>query len=264
MVDRLKVGVLISGSGSNLQAIMDQCDKKNINAEVVFVGSDNKEATGLLKAKNSNIPYFVVDYKKIIKNCKKTPEFKLPNDYDLNKIKASQNLFPKNSVKEKINFFLLSRARAEAELLNKMCKHQFDLLVLAGFMHKLTPYFISKVNTPGKLPKIMNIHPAILPSFPGICGYEDTFNYGCKVGGCTVHFVDFGEDTGPIIGQKVFSITPDDTIDSIKRKGLEKEWALFPECIQLYANNKLKLETYSYISGLGKQITRTVVKQQSG
>ena len=262
MGGKLRVGALISGSGSNLQAIMDQCDKKNINAEIVFAGSDNKDAKGLLKAKKKKIPCFVVDYKEIIKNCKETSTFKLPDDYNLDKIKASQNLFPKNSNKEKINFFLLSRAEAEAKLLDKMNKYQFDLLVLAGFMRKFTPYFIAKVNNCSKLPKIMNIHPALLPAFPGICGYEDTFHYGCKIGGCTVHFVDFGEDTGPIIGQKSFTINSADTIDSIKKKGLEKEWKLFPECIQMYADNKLKLKKVNYTSGLGEEMTRTVVRGQ--
>lgn len=109
-----------------------------------------------------------------------------------------------------------------------------DLLVLAGFMRVLTPYFIDRINDTGKY-RIMNIHPALLPAFPGTDGYGDTFRYGCKVGGCTVHFIDYGEDTGPIIGQKAFDIADDDTLDDIKKKGLQKEWELYPQCIQKFA-----------------------------
>jgi phosphoribosylglycinamide formyltransferase-1 len=110
-----------------------------------------------------------------------------------------------------------------------------DLLVLAGFMRNLTPYFIDRFNTDPDNPRIMNIHPAILPSFPGVDGYGDTFRYGCKVGGCTVHFIDYGEDSGPIIGQRAFPILETDTLDDVKRKGLEQEWQLYPQCIQDFA-----------------------------
>ncbi|MFO7989326.1 MAG: formyltransferase family protein, partial [Desulfotignum sp.] len=82
--------------------------------------------------------------------------------------------------------------------------------------------------------RIMNIHPALLPAFPGTDGYGDTFRYGCKIGGCTVHFIDYGEDTGPIIGQKAFEIEDTDTLEDVKRKGLEKEWELYPECIKKF------------------------------
>ena len=122
---------------------------------------------------------------------------------------------------------MITRAIAEAELLEKMKSYPFDLLVLAGFMRNLTPYFIDRVNNVPDKPRIMNIHPALLPSFPGVDGYGDTFRYGCKVGGCTVHFIDYGEDSGPLIGQRAFHIQPDDTLDSIKEKGLKLEWELY-------------------------------------
>ena len=118
-----------------------------------------------------------------------------------------------------------------------MLAYDMDLLVLAGFMRVFTPYLIDRINTePGQY-KIMNIHPALLPSFPGTDGYGDTFRYGCKIGGCTVHYIDYGEDTGPIIGQKAFEIQDSDTLDDIKRKGLEKEWELYPQCIQKFADS---------------------------
>ncbi|MBU1711887.1 MAG: phosphoribosylglycinamide formyltransferase, partial [Proteobacteria bacterium] len=88
----------------------------------------------------------------------------------------------------------------------------------------------------------------------------DTFRYGSKIGGCTVHFIDYGEDSGPIIGQKAFPIEPDDTIDSIKKKGLALEWELYPECIQLFAQNRLKTARMAYTLEDGKKVERTVVQ----
>jgi len=155
--------------------------------------------------------------------------------------------------------FLVTRAIAEARLLANMAKWDFDLLVLAGFMRKLTPYFIDRVNIDPLHPRIMNIHPAILPSFPGTDGYGDTFRYGCRVGGCTVHFIDYGEDTGPIIGQRCFSITPDDTIETVKEKGLMLEWELYPECIQLFAQNRLHLVRVDSKDEASEHTTRAVV-----
>ncbi len=105
----------------------------------------------------------------------------------------------------------------------------------------------------------MNIHPALLPAFSGTDGYGDTFRYGCKVGGCTVHFVDYGEDTGAIIGQKAFEISPRDSLEDVRRKGLVLEWQLYPECIRLFAENRLKIKKNTYETRTGIQKTRTVV-----
>ena len=158
--------------------------------------------------------------------------------------------------------FLLSRAAAEAKLFEKMDAFSYNLLVLAGFMRTLTPYFIDKVQADSDQPRIMNIHPALLPSFPGVDGYGDTFRYGCKVGGCTVHFIDYGEDSGPIIGQRAFQIQPGDTLETIKEKGLKLEWALYPECIQLFAQDRLKLVEKSFSLGPKKESRRTIVEIQ--
>jgi phosphoribosylglycinamide formyltransferase-1 len=141
-----------------------------------------------------------------------------------------------------------------------MKTHAIDLFVLAGFMRNLTPYFIDRVNTDRSRPRIMNIHPALLPAFAGVDGYGDTFRYGCKVGGCTVHFIDYGEDTGPIIGQRAFQIQPEDTIDSIRQKGLKLEWELYSECIQLFATGRIKTVNMCYQLKGGKKIKRTVAK----
>ncbi len=242
MGKKLKIGALISGGGSNLQAIIDSCLSGAISAEIVFVGTDNPNAAGLKRAEKASIPTFITDYPEIVRSHKKIPaSICLPDDADFSEILKKQNLFSKTDDSTRIETFFKTRIAAEADLFNKINTFDFDLLVLAGFMRTFTPYFIDKINQDSELPRIMNIHPALLPSFPGINGYEDTFNYGCKIGGCTVHFIDYGEDTGPIIGQKPFSINPEDTIETIKEKGLALEWKLFPECIQLYARNRINL-----------------------
>ena len=261
MDKKIRIGALISGGGSNLQAIVDACQSSKIDGQVVFVGSDDPDAGGLTKARKNKIPTFVVDYKSIIRNFKKDGGGTLlPNDFDFDELFTKQTFFSDTDDPAKGQFFLFSRAIAEAELLNAMEPYPFDLLVLAGFMRNLTPYFIDRVNIDRTRPRIMNIHPALLPAFAGLDGYGDTFRYGCKVGGCTVHFIDYGEDTGPIIGQRAFQIQPEDTIDSIRIKGLKLEWELYPECIQLFAEGRIKIVKRNFKQKGGKSVTRTVVQ----
>jgi len=261
MGKKIRIGSLISGGGTNLQAIIDSCESEKIDGEMVFVGSDSPDAKGLERAKTHGIPTFVVDYGSIIKEFRKAPEDAvLPDDLDLNDIIAKQSLFPADADSEREKAFIKTRTIAEAKLLEEMKPYPFDLLVLAGFMRNMTPYFIDRINGSLGNYRIMNIHPALLPAFPGVDGYGDTFRYGCKVGGCTVHFIDYGEDSGPIIGQKVYEIKEDDTIEDIKKKGLVLEWQLYPECIQLFAKDRLKLVKMFHSPGGGKQIQRNVVK----
>jgi phosphoribosylglycinamide formyltransferase-1 len=257
---KIRIGALISGSGTNLQAIVDACRDGRIDGRMVFVGSDNPAANGLARARRDNIPTFVVDYKSIIRAAKAdVDQVKLPDDFDYSDIRAKQNFFGAGEDPARIKFFLMSRAIAEARLLEAMAPYPFDLLVLAGFMRNLTPYFIDRVNTERSRPRIMNIHPALLPAFAGTDGYGDTFRYGCKVGGCTVHFIDYGEDTGPIIGQRAFQIQPQDTIDTIRAKGLKLEWELYPACIQLFALGRIRVVRQDFDLGQGKKVMRRVV-----
>jgi phosphoribosylglycinamide formyltransferase-1 len=261
MVKEIRIGALISGGGTNLQAIIDSCESGKIDGKMVFVGSDNPDAGGLERAIQHNIPTFVVDYSSIIRTCKKDPQkASLPDDFKTEKILSKQSLFSVDTDIETIRAFMKTRAVAEAKLLDAMKPYPFDLLVLAGFMRNLTPYFIDRINTVPGGPRIMNIHPALLPAFPGVDGYGDTFRYGCKVGGCTVHFIDYGEDSGPIIGQRAYKILEDDTLDTIKEKGLKLEWELYPECIQLFAQSRLKTVKMSYTLQNGKTVHKTVVK----
>ena len=234
MTTPFKIGTLISGGGTNLQAIIDACRDGRIPAKIMFTGSDTPGVRGLDRAKQAGIATFVVDYQQIITACRDNgiaPD-DLPDDFNLAEVTDKQKLM--DPADDRTPFFLESRAMAEKKLLAHILPYDIDLLVLAGFMRVLTPYFIDRINTVSGQHRIMNIHPALLPAFPGTDGYGDTFRYGCKIGGCTVHFIDYGEDTGPIIGQKAFEIEDTDTLEDVKRKGLEKEWELYPECIKKF------------------------------
>ncbi len=261
MKKNIKIGALVSGGGSNLQAIIDACESDKIDGEMAFVGTDNPIAGGLKRARQHNIPTFVVDYNEIIDEFKNNPrEFKAPDDFDPEEALSRQTLFHGRYDQQKINAFLITRAAAESRLLRQMAAFPWDLLVLAGFMRKLSPYILDCIDKNPARPRIMNIHPALLPAFPGTDGYGDTLRYGCKVGGCTVHFVDYGEDSGPIIGQRAFAIEAHDTLESVKAKGLQFEWELYPACIQLYAEDRLKVKEETCPASGGKTLKRRVVK----
>ncbi len=261
MMNRLRVGVLISGGGTNLQAILDACESGRLTAEVVFVGSDNPEAAGLERARRRGIPTFVVDYRAVVKAFRGNPGAAvLPADFRLEEIRAKQGLLGVAADPERVDAFLTSRAIAEAALLAAIREIPYELIALAGFMRTLTPYFIDRVNTDRATLRLMNIHPALLPAFPGTDGYGDTWRYGCKVAGCTVHFVDYGEDTGPIIGQRAFPIREEDTLETIRRRGLEQEWELYPECIQRFAEGRLRTERVVHELAGGRRFERSVVR----
>lgn len=192
-MDKLKLGVLVSGSGSNLQAIMDRIKDGGLGAEVKIVISDNDRAYALERAKNNNIPVHIVDYK----------------------------LSPK-------------REDIEDQMIMELRKHTVGLVVLAGFLRLLTGHFITAFPM-----RIMNIHPAILPSFPGVNVIQKAIDYGVKFTGCTVHFIDEGTDTGPIITQAVVPVKDDDTEESLAQRIHEKEHIIYPLAIQLFAEGRL-------------------------
>jgi phosphoribosylglycinamide formyltransferase-1 len=130
---------------------------------------------------------------------------------------------------------------AEQEIIELLDPLAPELICLAGFMRLISPYFIGHYNRADRY-GIMNIHPALLPAFPGTDGYGDTLAHGCRFGGITVHFVDEGEDTGPIIAQAAYPIWPNDTLDIIRKRGLELEYALYSQCIQWMAQEDLQVE----------------------
>jgi phosphoribosylglycinamide formyltransferase-1 len=203
LVRKIRLGALVSGGGTNLQAIMDACESGGLEAAMAFVGSDNPDAFGLKRAAERGIPTFVVDYRAVIRSFRANhPQgAELPPDFRIEEVRAKQSLLPQDADPGQLALFLKTRAVAEAGLIEAMRPYPSDLLILAGFMRNLTPYFIDRVSPDRTRPRIMNIHPALLPAFPGTDGYGDTFRYGCKIGGCTIHFVDYGEGQA-IISQR--------------------------------------------------------------
>ena len=191
-----KIGVVVSGRGSNLQSIIDHIAEGKLNVEIAVVVSDHKEAFALERAAKAGIPTAVVERK----GRKDKAEFE-------DKIDAA-----------------LREAGAE-------------VVVLAGFMRILTGHFISRWEH-----KIINIHPALLPSFKGLDAQGQAVDYGVKVAGCTVHFVDEGTDTGPIILQKVVPVLDDDTEETLAARILVEEHKALPEAIQLWADGKLTIK----------------------
>lgn len=261
MKGKIKIGALISGGGTNLQAIIDACESRRIDGELVFVGSDKGEVGGLERARKHKIPSFVVDYDAVIRNYREKPaELVPPPDFNIAEVRRKQGLFSPETDASKVDAFLTARAVAEGHLLEQMRPYSADLLVLCGFMRNLTPYFIDRFITDPSQPNIMNIHPALLPAFPGVDGYGDTFRYGCKVGGCTVHFIDYGEDSGPIIGQRAFPILEDDDLDAVRTKGLELEWQLYPECVQLFAQGRVHVVNMTHKLSRSRIVLKKIVQ----
>ena len=129
------------------------------------------------------------------------------------------------------------RESFESRLIEVIDGHGAELVVLAGFMRVLTPHFVGHYHH-----RIMNIHPAILPSFPGTHGQKQALDYGVRFAGCTTHFVDEGTDTGPIILQTVVPILPDDTEESLSARILVEEHRIYPESLRLWAEGRLLIE----------------------
>ena len=191
-----KIGVVVSGRGSNLQSIIDHIAEGKLNVEIAVVVSDHKEAFALERAAKAGIPTAVVERK----GCKDKAEFE-----------------------DKIDAALRDKGA--------------EVVVLAGFMRILTGHFISRWEN-----RIINIHPALLPSFKGVDAQGQAVDYGVKIAGCTVHFVDEGTDTGPIILQKAVPVFDDDTEETLAARILVEEHKALPEAIQLWAEGKLTIK----------------------
>jgi len=189
----INIGVLASGRGTNLQAIIEAIEDGKIAGEIKVVMSDHPKACALKRAQQYLIDTRYIDFK----------EFKNREDFDKEIIKI---------LKEK----------------------KIDLVVLAGYMRILSPYFIRAYQN-----KIMNIHPALLPSFPGLHAQKQAIGNGVKISGCTVHFVDEGVDSGPIILQKAVEMSDDDTEESLTEKILKEEHQIYPQAIQLFSESRL-------------------------
>jgi phosphoribosylglycinamide formyltransferase-1 len=194
---KVKLGVLVSGRGSNLQAIIDNIEKGLLPAEIVIVISDQPDAYSLERARKHNIPAIHISEK----------EYRgKRDDYD-------------------------------AVLVTEFQKKNVELVCLAGFMRIITPTLIKAYPN-----RILNIHPALLPAFPGLHVQKAALDHGVKFSGCTVHFVDEGMDTGPIIIQAVVPVLDNDTVDSLSERILRQEHKIYSRAIKLYAEGRLKTD----------------------
>jgi phosphoribosylglycinamide formyltransferase-1 len=193
---KIRVGVLISGNGTNLQAIIDRSIAGELDAEVVCVVSNRADAFGLERARKHGIAALHLDYR----------QFSNRQEYD-------------TALTERLKSF------------------NVDLVVLAGFMRIVTPTLLEAFPN-----RVMNIHPALLPSFPGLDAQKQALDYGAKISGCTVHFVDAGTDTGPIILQTAVPVLEDDTVESLSARIHVEEHRLYPAAVQLFAEGRLTVE----------------------
>ena len=197
---RARIGVLASGGGTNLQCIIDACERGEIDGDVAVVVSNVPEAFALERAKKHRIDAYA---------------------------------FPHKGV---------TREQHEADIIECLDQHGVDLVVLAGYLRILTPVFINKYAG-----RLMNTHPALLPAFGGtgmhgLNVHKAVLDYGCKVSGCTIHFVTLDVDGGPIILQKAVPVLEDDTPETLQERVLKEEHKLFPRAVQLFAKGKLRLE----------------------
>jgi phosphoribosylglycinamide formyltransferase-1 len=192
----VNLGVLVSGSGSNLQAIIENIEAGRLDARIKIVISNVPDVFALERAKKHNLPSLVISHK----------GYKRREDFDQGVVETLQ-------------------------------AHGVELVVLAGYMRVVTSVLLRAFPL-----RVMNIHPALLPSFPGSHVWQTEVDYGVKFAGCTVHFVDEGADTGPIIIQAVVPVYDDDTADTLNARILKQEHKVYSQAIQLYAEGRLKIQ----------------------
>ena len=204
MTTQVKIAVLVSGSGTNLQTLIDELHQDQTSGiEIAVVISDRSKAFALTRAKQACIPTQIVR----------------AQDFD-------------------------NRVDFDAEIAKHIEDYDIDLIVLAGFMKLFQPPFVQKYKN-----KLINIHPSLLPAFPGANAVADTLEYGVKISGVTVHFVDEDMDSGPIIAQNTVPVYHTDDEVSLHKRIQIEEHKLFPEVIRWYAGGLLKVD--------GRKVIRT-------
>ncbi|MBJ6800099.1 phosphoribosylglycinamide formyltransferase [Geomonas propionica] len=196
MGNELKIGVLISGSGSNLQSIIDACAAGTINGRVVCVISNKADAFGLERARKAGIPALHLDHRAYT-----------------------------------------GREAYDEAVVATLREFDVELVVMAGFMRIITSVLLDAFPM-----RVMNIHPALLPAFPGLHAQRQALEYGAKVAGCTVHFVDCGTDTGPIIIQAAVPVLEGDTEDSLCARIQKEEHRIYPEAVRLFCEGLLQVD----------------------
>jgi phosphoribosylglycinamide formyltransferase-1 len=196
MADRMNIGVLVSGNGSNLQAIIDSMEAGRLDVKIACVISNKANAFALVRAKKHGIPAFFVDHRS----------------------------FP-------------AREAFDAAVLELLLEHHVHLVVLAGFNRIITSVLLDAFPM-----AVMNIHPALLPAFSGSHAQRQALQYGVKIAGCTVHLVDKGTDSGPIIIQSAVPAFDTDTEESLAKRILAEEHKIYPRAIQLFAEGRLSVQ----------------------
>lgn len=191
--NKIKIAVLVSGRGSNLQSIIDSVERGAVSAEIALILSNKSDALALERGRKHGIEPVFLDPK----------------------------LYP-----DKLHY--------DRAMIDTLKKKSVDLVCLAGFMRILSREFIQAFQG-----KIINIHPSLLPSFPGLDPQKKALEHGVKFSGCTVHFVEEAVDTGPIILQAVVPVLSADTVETLSQRILEQEHIIYPKAIQLYIQNKL-------------------------
>lgn len=196
MNQTLQLGVLVSGSGTNLQSLIDAIEAGTLAARVACVISNRGDAFALERARRHGIPAMHLDHR-----------------------------------------IHSGREEYDSVLVDTLREHGVQLVILAGFMRIITPVLINAFPN-----RIMNIHPALLPAFPGLHAQRQALDYGVKVAGCTVHFVDEGTDTGPIIIQAVVPVLDDDVEETLATRIRAEEHRVYPEAVRLFAAGRLRVE----------------------
>jgi phosphoribosylglycinamide formyltransferase 1 len=193
---KLKLGVLTSGGGTNLQSIIDQCQSQQIDAEIVLVLCNNPDAGALERAERADLQNTCINHRD----------------------------FP-------------DRQSFDQAVVTTLQEAGVELVVLAGFMRIISEVFVNAFPQ-----RIINIHPALLPAFPGLHVQKKALEYGARFAGCTVHFVDTGVDTGPIIMQSVVPVLDDDSEETLSARILQQEHQIYPRAIQLIAEGRVTIE----------------------
>jgi phosphoribosylglycinamide formyltransferase-1 len=237
---KLRLAVLVSGGGTNLQSLLDRSAAGKLHAEVGVVVSDREDAYGLVRAERAGIPHHTVDYKACLESMRELDPSTMSLPVDLTELDSRQRILKDDDPARRLSR-LAGLVLAEKNLLEILDGYQPDYICLAGFMRLLSPYFLSHYSGEDAW-RVLNIHPALLPAFPGEHGYEETFAYGVKWGGVTVHFVDEGEDTGPIIGQGVYPLWGEDDLDTVRARGLRLEYEIYAQCINWLAFRQVEMQ----------------------
>ena len=213
----LRVAVLASGRGTNLQAVIDAIDCGDVHARIMAVVSNKPDAVALERARK----------------------------HDLNAVFVDPKPFAGRSD---------GREAYDQALLKVLAEHRAELVLLAGYMKIVTGVLLSAYRN-----RIMNIHPSLLPSFPGLDVQKKALEWGCRLAGCTVHFVTEGVDEGPIILQAAVPILDDDTADTLAARILEQEHKIYPRAVQLFAENRLRVEGRRVFIEQGKPLGDAVI-----